>query len=121
MLIGALWVRAVLCRCVCVCAKCRFDGCAARAAALAHAASVGGARRDDAGVADLRGPALDVVPPRAAPRAIPLASLPAGAKLRAGAGGVAYYFTGTDQEGVVHALDLATGARAVAGRWASRV
>jgi hypothetical protein len=39
--------------------------------------------------------------------------LSAGAKLVASAGGVAYYFTGTDQEGVVHALDLATGAE----RW----
>ena len=61
----------------------------------------------------VRGPALDVAPPNAAPRALALPALSAGAKLVASAGGVAYYFTGTDQEGVVHALDLATGAE----RW----
>ncbi|HWT05853.1 MAG TPA: PQQ-binding-like beta-propeller repeat protein [Xanthomonadales bacterium] len=60
----------------------------------------------------LRGPALDVAPPNAAPRALALPALPDRAKLVASAGGVAYYFTGTDQ-GVVHALDLATGAE----RW----
>src|ERR1700681_4900888 len=61
----------------------------------------------------VRGPALDVAPPNAAPRALVLPALPDGAKLVARAGGVAYYFTGTDQAGVVHALDLATGAE----RW----
>ena len=61
----------------------------------------------------VRGPALDVTPAGAAARAIPLAVLPAGAKLIASAVGVAYYFTGTDQVGVVHALDLAIGAE----RW----
>jgi hypothetical protein len=61
----------------------------------------------------VRGPALDVAPPNAPPRAFALAVLPNGAKLVASAGGVAYYFSGTDQEGVVHALDLATGVE----RW----
>jgi glucose/arabinose dehydrogenase len=61
----------------------------------------------------VRGPAVDVAPPNAGARARALASLPAGAKLVVSAGGVAYYFAGTDQEGVVHALDLATGVE----RW----
>ena len=61
----------------------------------------------------VRGAALDVAPPSAAPRALALPALADGAKLRASGGSVAYYFTGTDQEGVVHALDLATGAE----RW----
>ncbi len=61
----------------------------------------------------VRGAALDVAPPNTAPRALALPALPDGTKLRASSGGVAYYFTGTDQEGVVHAVDLATGAE----RW----
>ncbi|MDP9024939.1 MAG: PQQ-binding-like beta-propeller repeat protein, partial [Candidatus Eremiobacteraeota bacterium] len=61
----------------------------------------------------VRGPALDVVPPNAAPRVLALTALADGAKLVVSAGGVAYYFTGTEQEGVVHALDLATGGE----RW----
>ena len=61
----------------------------------------------------VRGTALDVAPPNAAPRALALPALPDGAKLTASAGGVAYYFTGTREEEVVHALDLATGAE----RW----
>ncbi|HEV2741451.1 MAG TPA: PQQ-binding-like beta-propeller repeat protein [Candidatus Elarobacter sp.] len=60
-----------------------------------------------------RGAAVDVAPPHAAPRALALPALADGAKLLASAGGVAYYFTGTDQQEVVHALDLATGAE----RW----
>jgi hypothetical protein len=59
------------------------------------------------------GAALDVAPPRAAPRVLALPVLGEDAKLVAGAGGVAYYLTGTSQDGVVHALDLAAGAE----RW----
>ena len=63
----------------------------------------------------VRGRAVDVAPPQAAPRVLSLPALPERAKIIASGGGVAYYFVGGDQDGVVHALDLASGAE----RWSS--
>jgi hypothetical protein len=77
-------------------AKRRFDGCAARAAAIAPPQAWEGPGETTPPLSIVRGPALDVAPPNAAPRALALAALPDGAKLVASAGDVAYYFTGTE-------------------------